>query len=510
MKKFARLLMSKTAIIATLAFLQLFLLIAIVFVSSTRGPYIYLGITLLSALLCMGLISDDKINQAYKMMWLSIIVLLPITGFLFYVLWGAHSNKKIYLSYKWAETASDITPYKTNDYVDFEKSFGRFSRNARYLTSLADAPLFSGNDVTYFRSGEEFFPIFLAELKKARKTIFMEYFIIAEGYMWDSILEVLKQKAQSGVDVRVMYDGFGSLLRLPDSYEKKLKKYGIKCQVFNPLKTFSSPSKYRFLNNRDHRKVCVIDSETGFSGGLNLADEYINRTHPYGVWKDNAFMVRGPGVLGLTSIFMTNWAYSTGKKEDLQQYIPKKVYESSEYIQSFYDSPLDYENISQTVYTNILSLAQDYVYITTPYLIIDSIMTNALVSAAKSGIDVRIILPGIPDKFLVNQITKSYYRVLLENKVRIFEYTPGFIHSKTYVSDNIISVAGTANMDFRSLYLHFENCTVFYGRETAADLKNDFIDTLASCREITLRDVAATPVRYKILQGFTRFFAPLM
>ncbi|MEG0110561.1 MAG: phospholipase D-like domain-containing protein, partial [Oscillospiraceae bacterium] len=281
----------------------------------------------------------------------------------------------------------------------------------------------------------------------------MEFFFIEDGIMWDKTLELLTSKAAQGVDVRIIYDSFGCIVTLPDRYEDKLRKLGIKCEIFNPLRFSVRPSDYSMLNHRDHRKITVIDGEVGFTGGVNFADEYINATNPYGKWKDTALMLKGPGVYSLTVTFLKMWDFITKSQTKYTQYIPTTSFEADGYVQPYCDSPIDNETVSEYTYLNVLQRAQDYVYIATPYLVIDNEMLTALCLAAKSGIDVRLITPGVPDKWYVYYVTQSYYPALIKAGVRIFEYQPGFIHAKMYVSDDKVAIVGSANMDYRSLYL---------------------------------------------------------
>ena len=351
----------------------------------------------------------------------------------------------------------------------------------------------------------------LDELGKAEKYIFMEYFIIHDGSMWDSTLDILKQKASDGVDVRIIYDDFGCITGLTKNYPNELEKYGIKCCIFNKLKPVLSPK----LNNRDHRKICVIDGKTAFTGGINFGDEYINKKERFGYWKDTAVMIKGDAAFSLTAMFLGMWRYVTGNNEPLEKFYPAKVNEiipdkHDGYIQPYCDNPTDREAVGQNVYLNMINSAKEYILITTPYLIIDNAMRTALCNAAKSGVKVVIVTPGIPDKKLVFQVTRSNYSELLRAGVRIFEFSPGFIHAKMFVVDGKYATVGTVNLDYRSLYLHFE-CGLWMAHSTCIkDIENDIVKTLKVCREIpadfALNDRGIKGLFYAIV----RVFAPLM
>lgn len=335
----------------------------------------------------------------------------------------------------------------------------------------------------------------------------MEYFIIQEGKMWNTILDILKEKAAQGVDIRVIYDDMGCIMTLPNGYNKKLESYGIKCSVFNPFVPILS-SKF---NTRDHRKICVIDGNVGFTGGINLADEYINAYEKHGHWKDTSVMLKGEGVFALTAMFLSMWDYLHGEKEDYSKYYPTEWDTSAPgYVQPFTDNPLDDEAVGETVYLNLINKAKHYVYITTPYLILDSEMITALSIAAKSGVDVRIITPHIADKWYVHAVSRAHYEILTEAGVKIYEYTPGFIHAKTFVVDDDYAVVGTINLDYRSLYLHFECAAWMYQTDSVAAVKEDFFKTQQLSQEITLEECRKVSFARKLGRSVLRVFAPLM
>ena len=330
--------------------------------------------------------------------------------------------------------------------------------------------------------------------------------------MWRTILDILERKATEGVDVRLIYDGFGCLTTLPYHYERFLREKGIQCQVFNPFR----PLQNIVQNNRDHRKICVIDGKTGFTGGINLADEYINQKRRFGHWKDTAVILKGEAVWNMTVMFLHMWNVIANSSEpiDHELHLPHHFhpdsFESDGYVQPYSDTPLDGEIVGENVYLNIINRARKYVYICTPYLIIDNEMMTALCLAAKSGVDVRIMTPGIPDKKMVFLLTQSYYEQLLEAGVHIYEYQPGFLHAKSFVCDDEIAVVGTINLDYRSLYLHFECAACLYQVEEIAEIEKDFQRTLEKCQEVTLENRKKGTFFLRLEGWLLKWLAPLM
>ena len=334
----------------------------------------------------------------------------------------------------------------------------------------------------------------------------MEYFIISKGYMWDSILEILKEKAKLGVEVRVLYDDIGSVSVLSTSYPKYLKSFGIKAIPFNRI----SPFRGMFMNNRDHRKITVIDGKVAFSGGVNISDEYINKKSRFGVWKDNGIKIKGDGVWNLTVMFLSLWNAITKEDDDILKF--KHNFKDNNikkgYVLPYGIGPTRRDLIGEDVYINIINSSKKYLYITTPYLIIDTDMLNSLTRAAKRGVDVRIIVPGIPDKIVAYHQTSSFFKILHESGVKIYKYKNGFIHSKVFLSDDIRSVVGTINMDYRSLYLHFENGIYMEGVKVLKDIKEDFIETIHSSSRISNKDIEVSFFK-NIYYSILRLLAPL-
>ncbi len=513
MKFIKKFLFHRSTFLAIAILAQLAVLIGVILRFNEYFIYFYAFSIILSIIVVIVIINNDM-NPVYKLAWIIPILLFPIFGGLFYVLFGGKKlGKRAKEKMQSINDETEELLIPQNLTLGEIKSKNKIAANqARYIQNYAKYPPYANTTAEYFSSGEEKFARLKEELKQAEEYIFLEYFIIEEGKMWCEILEILVDKIEQGVDVRVIYDDFGCLLTLPYRYNKKLEELGIKTAVFNPLKPILS-SRY---NNRDHRKIAIIDGDTGFTGGINLADEYINEVEKHGHWKDSAIMIKGKAVWNMTVMFLSMWHYLKGIEEDMEDFrhdieqLDDNLKENDGYIQPFADSPLDGEAVGEIVYLNLINKAQDYIYITTPYLILDNEMVTALTTAAKSGIDVRIITPGYADKWYVHLVTRSYYRQLIESGVKIYEYTPGFIHSKTYVSDDKYGVVGTINMDYRSLYLHFECGVWLYDCATVTDMKVDFDETLELCREITQADLAKDRW-YKTLTGSVlRVLAPLM
>lgn len=512
MKRLGRVLVSRRFIIILIALMQIALFFTLTVLLSNKAPYVYTLLIMLSVLGIALVFDNDEMNPSYKIMWILLMVIFPITGGLLYIMFG---NRR--LTPKRAAAIEKVEALSNRALVPQDGALRRLKEempayvpNARYLFNATRVPVYTGTEQEYFAEGEDFFVRFCEELEKAQRFILLEYYIIHPGYMWDTILDILKRKAAAGVEVKLLYDGFGCLFTLPEDYPETLAEFGIECAVFNPVRINFHISDYMFLNHRDHRKISVIDGNIGFNGGLNLADEYINRKERFGHWKDTAYMIKGPAVFTLTVTFSKVWQITTGKTFHYESYMPNICYKTNGLVQPFADTPLDGQPVSEFAYLNIINRAQKYVYITTPYLVIDNDIQSALMLASKSGIDVRIITPGIPDKRYVYLLTQSYYKALLKAGVRIYEYTPGFIHAKMYVSDDQVAIVGSANMDYRSLYLHFESCGAFYGGPVVEGVKTDMENTFSLCREVLLEDVLKTPLYKRITQLVLRLFAPMM
>jgi len=508
MKFIRKLFFNRMVILATAFISQLLFLLSMLWFLSDYSQLFY-GINLLISTLAILKIVYDDINPAYKLAWVLPIALMPIFGGVFYITFSGNQlskkeKRKMYVIEQETKKCLNIDS-KNVEYAETIDPYG--AQQMRYIEEYGPYPSYQNTETTYFPIGEENFADMIIELKKAKKFIFMEYFIVEQGYMWDSILDILKEKVKEGVDVRVIYDDLGCSLKLPHKYHKTIRSYGIKCEVFNPLIPIIS-SKY---NTRDHRKILVIDGLIGFTGGINLADEYINKIERLGHWKDMGIKLRGEAVWSFTVMFLTLWDYLSGDDTDTISFKAKQPDISAQgFVLPYSDNPLDHEAVGENVYINMINKAKKYVYITTPYLIISSEMITALCNAAKSGVDVKIITPHIPDKWYVHMVSRSYYEILMKSGVEIHEYEPGFMHGKNFVVDDMYAVVGTINMDFRSLYLHFECGVWMMNTHSVMDVKNDYEKTLEKCIKIS-SDNFASISWFKILCALVlRLFAPLM
>ena len=496
---------------ALLIILQATILITALIRFEQQFTYIYLVFLLLSFVSVMKII-NNRLNPAYKLAWIIPIMALPIFGGLFYFLFSSDQTRKKFLKEMQPinEQMKKYLPQDEQTIKDIEACDVRAANQSHYINQYALCPVYEHTTSEYFPLGEKKFARLLEKLKTAEHYIFLEYFIIDPGIMWNAILDILKEKAAAGIDVRIIYDDFGCLLLLPDNYQKTLEAMGIKCCVFNPVVPFLNIR----MNNRNHRKIVIIDGHTAFNGGVNIGDEYINAYDKYGHWKDTALMIQGEAVWSFTVMFLTMWNYLRKTDSSFEPFRPH-VYHEAEFdndgfIQPFTDSPLDKEFVGETVYLNLISNAKNYILITTPYLILDNEMINALSNAAKRGVDVRILTPNKGDKWYVHAMTRANYRFLIEDGVKIYEYTPGFVHSKMFVVDDEYAVIGTINLDYRSLYLHYECATWLYKTNTILEMKADINQALQISEEVTLAKYNETPLSYRLLFIFLRIFAPLM
>ena len=521
-----KILTNRIIIIGVLVVVQLLFIIGGIFVVSDKLVYVNNALTVISILVVIYIINKPD-NPSYKLAWIIPILIFPIFGGLFYLLFGGRRVGKHLKtqSLKVFKETSSLLKQDPDIMKEIKASSASVHSQVSYLvtphkkTGVDDTiptqpyPVYKNTETKYLSPGETFFEQLIHELKQAKHFIYMEYFIIEEGFMWDNILAVLSEKAAEGVDVRIIYDDFGCIMKLPMDYPKALAKKNIKCRKFNPMRAHLM--KVPLMNNRDHRKITVIDGHTGFTGGINLADEYMNVTHPFGYWKDSAVMLKGEAVWSLTVMFMQMWNHcGPYEKFKYSRYAPyihsTKQFNTDGYVLPYSDSPMDSEIQAEMVYLNMINKATKYVYISTPYLIIDNELSTALMMAAKNGVDVRIVTPHKYDKWYVHMCTQANYVELVKSGVKIYEYAPGFIHSKTFVSDDEIATIGTVNMDYRSLYLHFECGTFLYKSSAVKQLKDDYIHMLQDCMEMTEEKCNSVNIFKRLTRGIIRVFSPLL
>ena len=505
-----RIIFSRTGIILLLVLIQFGLMVSSVYYLREYLPFIYGAVIILEAIAVIYII-NSKGNPAFKMTWMLCVLVFPLIGVMLYVFAQMQVGTRFMRS-RLSTLRIETAPYMQQDPEIVDHIRASKSANAQlsyYLSRQLGFPTYRNTEVYYYPLGEYKFKAMLQELQKARKYIFMEYFIVEKGYMWGSILDILKRKAAEGVEVRFMYDGMCAISMLPYSYPRQLEKCGIQCKMSNPIVPFLSTTQ----NNRDHRKICVIDGKVAFTGGVNLGDEYINRKERFGHWKDTAVMLRGDAVQSFTMIFLQMWNVEERRPEKYMRYLtPKRseLHRGMGYVIPYGDSPFDNENVGEEVYFHILNHAKKYVHIMTPYLILDNEMIITLTRAAKSGIEVVIIMPHIPDKWYAFAVAKTYYKELIESGVQIYEYTPGFVHAKVFVSDDDTATVGTINLDYRSLYLHYE-CGVFiYNNPEVDKIEADFRNTLVKCHKVTLVEAKERSMLTKVTGHVLRLVAPLM
>ncbi len=499
----------RRVLVALLILLQLAILLAMIVGTSRQSDVLNKALTAISLLAVLYIINRHD-YRPYKLMWAIQILLFPVLGGVFYLLFRSQSSTKRFRQRQADidQQTSHLLPQDEAVCQDLRQEAGPYLRQAKYLSDHAGFPVYQHTAATYLSSGEMKLAVLLQELRKAEQYIFLEYFIIQEGIMWNSILDILVEKANQGVEVRLIYDDVGCFLSLPGDYPQRLAELGIKVAVFNPFRPVISATQ----NNRDHRKIVVIDGKVAITGGANLSDKYINAAATPGHWKDAAIMVKGQAAWSFSMMFLKMWSLSQPDEVNFERYLPDLTAEemvSDGFIQPYADSPLDYETVGEHVYLQIINSAKDYVYINTPYLIVDDVMLSALCLAAKSGIDVRIVTPHRWDRWFVHMTTRSYYPELIAAGVKIYEYSDGFIHAKTFVSDDLTATVGTANLDYRSLYLAFECGVWLHNSQAALEIKEDFLDTLRLCQQVALEDCRTNWVM-RLVQELLRLFAPLM
>lgn len=510
-KKVKKVLLGRVVAVGLAVLLQFCWLFFEVYQFSLKYSFINILFQIVGAVVVLYIINQWS-NPAYKIVWTFVILIFPIGGLCIYFIFGRSvlTKKTREGMERVHQEVREFLPKNKDLEQEMYGQSKSIASQSKYISDWSDFPVYSNTEVKYYSCGEEMFPDMLADLKKAEHFIFLEYFIIAEGTMFDQILQILQEKVKAGVDVRLIYDDFGCVTTLPNNFYLKMQELGIKCMAFNRLR----PVMSIIMNNRDHRKIFVVDGTVGYTGGLNLADEYINELERFGYWKDTGVRLFGDAVWSFTLMFLEMWNYINGTSENYIDYHPSKYqkepFRADGYIQPYGDSPLDGEKVGENVYMNIIGHARDYVYIFTPYLILDNEMLTYLRNAAKSGVDVRIVTPEIPDKKLIFWMSQSYYRRLLECGIRIYQYKPGFIHAKSFVCDDRIATVGSINMDYRSLYLHFECGVWMYDAKAVMQVKEDSLKTIALSREITMEFCKNHSWMKRLVLSVLRLFAPLV
>ena len=498
----------RAAFVAVSLLLQVGWLLLLVLRLNEYSAVIALFTTVLTSVAVLRLYTQNT-NSAFKMPWIILMMALPVMGFSLYLmvsLFSTPGNTGKKLRTIRQESKACITQ---NDAVleTLSREKPDMAGQCRYLWRNTHSPVYDGTQVAYYPRAAAALDAMKADLEKAESFIFMEYFIVEDGESFRQIREILVRKAAEGVDVRLMYDDFGSIGYVNLKFARELNEDGIKCRVFNP----AIPVLNLFMNNRDHRKITVIDGKVGYTGGYNLADSYFDLTQPYGDWKDTGVRLEGNAVQSLTATFLELWGSCSKVREDPAPYLEASCpVEASGFVQPFGDNPLEDERAAENVYINMANQARDHIYFMTPYLIITDELKHALGLAAKRGVDVRIITPGVPDKKTVYALTRSYYAGLAGQGVRIYEYSPGFLHAKQCVCDGVLASIGTSNLDYRSLYLHFENDVLLCGCDAVGQMEKDFRETFPLCREVTGQYQRKLSTPLWVWQCILRLFAPMM
>ena len=496
--------------------LQILWFVFFIILLGYRYPF-FAGAVRALSIIAVFVIVNKRVNPAYKLAWTLLIMSTPLVGFAIYLMFGrSRMAKKTRIHFaQFAENGNLLMDEDEEVREALLEEDPHIERQSRYLRDCGSFPVYTHTKTRYFAEGEQLYECMVSELSKARYFIFMEFFIIDRGEMWSTILDILERKAREGLDVRLIYDDAGCVNTLPAKFYKEIRARGIRCEVFNPFRPLVSV----VMNNRDHRKIAVIDGHVGFTGGINIADEYINKKKRFGHWKDTGVMIKGDAVWNFTVMFLQMWSAITGITDDLSEdatalYRPdcylEKPYDNDGYVQPYSDSPLDEETVGENVYLNMISQAKRYVYIFTPYLIVDNEMMTALCLAAKSGVDIRIVTPGIPDKKQIYLLSRSYYGQLIDAGVRIFEYRPGFIHAKCFVCDDEAAVVGSINLDYRSLYLHFECGVWMYRCSAVMQVKKDVLDTISASEEIKREFLEKQNKFVTFWQNVLRLLAPML
>lgn len=504
-----RLLMSKYGFSIAIILIELFLIFGIILYMSQIAPIIWVTLVFLISVATVIAIVNRSMSPESKVTWL-IVTFVPVFGPLLYLMFGERRLSKKEL--KQLQELNSIAFHENNgrqlhlQLQETDKSAYGIINALLHMDSNAE--VYDHTDSQFFANGEEMWKQMLEDLKRAKKFIFLEYYIVDEGLMWDSILEVLEEKAAQGVEVKMLYDDIGCMVTLPGDYTVYLRSKGIDAHKFNKV----IPRMTVAYNNRDHRKILVIDGQISYTGGINLADEYINHIERFGHWKDSGIRIDGPATQAFTRLFLMNWYINRGEISDFDQYHLENQTRSGSGLCIPYGSgpkPIYQMKVGKNVYQNLINQAEDFVYITTPYLIIDYDLTEDIKNAAMRGVDVRIVTPFVPDKKLIQLITRGAYPDLLAAGVRIFEYTPGFIHSKQMIVDDRFAAVGTINLDYRSLVHHYENAVLLYKTESIADIRQDFEDIFEVSQEIFSDTI--NPTWYQMMiKEVTQLFAPML
>lgn len=498
---------SRLFVTSLLIVLQILAIIIPFILVGATSVYIHTIISILSLIFAVGISSSTRFAP-FHFIWVILLLAAPIAGWPLYII--LRHNQEASKASKRCDSISrrlDAVPIGGLSPKELHVCQSHpFRRQMYFLANAGNAPIYSQTETHYFPNGETFYPVYLEKLRTAKKFIFLEYFIINDGFFWQQIRSILAEKCAQGVTVRILHDDLANIGRLNRAFTRDLQKLGIEIFAFNPYRAAVNS----FMNYRDHRKITVIDGEIAFTGGINLSDEYINAVERFGHWKDCAVMLEGDAVAALTQAFLKSWSFAVKEECDIKPFLTATTHASDGLVQPYADSPTDDLRVGRDTYHTLIGGAHNYVWITAPYLILEESMLDELCLAASSGIDVRIITPHIPDKSYVHIVTRSNYEPLLRAGVRVFEYTPGFVHAKTIVADDAVCMVGSTNFDYRSFYSLFENGVLLYGTNAVQQLHDDFLDTQAQSGEVTLNDCILRSPFKRAIRAVLRSFSPFM
>lgn len=505
---FLKVVFSRAVIFTVTILIQVFVLAGMFYFFNEYMTYFYLLFILLGFLIIVDILNNES-NPMFKLAWVIPILIFPVFGILIYIILNNQFvSKKINRILEYNKNKNKkYLEQNTKVYEEIYHDDRHIANLVKYMNTYGSYPIYKNTDVKFFSSGEEMYPTYLKELRNAKEFIFLEYFIVAHGRFWYNVLEILKAKVNEGVEVYFMYDGMCSMSLLSHNYPEILRKYGIKCKMFNKVMPILSTHQ----NNRDHRKITVIDGKVAFTGGVNLADEYINEIERFGYWKDTAIMLKGEAVNSFSVMFLSMWNVTEKRGVNCAKYLREfKVDGASGYVMPYSDSPLDEYEIGKDIYLDLINTATKNLHIMTPYLIIDYEILSSLKYAAKRGVETILVLPSIPDKWYTYLLARSYYAELLSSGVKIYEYSKGFIHAKEFITDETEAVIGSINLDYRSLYLHFECAAYLYKCKEIKNIEKDFEETLNKCNEITFEANKKYNAFNKFVGRILRLFAPLL
>lgn len=496
----------RAMVVGILVIMQIVFIVALGLSLTSYSVYFYLMFQLASFGVILSLLNQDK-TISYKITWVFIVLLIPLSGHIMYMLWGTpNTNKKI--EERILAKIKHGYSYLKHDQSIREQFYLEYPNEKKMsdFMSYENFPLFANNDIKYYSMGEHYFDAIFEDLKKAENFILINFFIIAEGVLWSEMKSILKEKKKQGVEIKILYDDFGTMFRTPKYLQDELKSYGFEVRVFNPIHRYLDKL---YMNYRSHQKIVIVDGNIGYTGGINLADEYANIYPRFGKWKDTGIRIEGDAVWGLTVTFLQMWDISSNDRYNFsyEKYKPTKEFlKNNNYCHVLSDGPAnDPENPIVNTYMQVISSSKEFLYITTPYLILDDAMCNELIRTAKSGVDVRIITPGIPDKKTVKLLTEYNYGPLLKSGIRIYEYTPGFMHAKMIVTENC-AIVGTVNMDYRSFYLHYECIVWMCVKSVIEEIKKDILSCIDESAEVSYYQWKKRPIAVKLFQLIFNIF----